>query len=188
MFEAHIYLYISYDWWCSWIHCHEMSAACGSSLNLQCMYCLEDLEDLEIPCVLPCTHMACISCLKSALAQSRKIICPDCRFVVVFPFPHAAWFISPPPLPLLPSLPPLPLSLLSILLYLWYWYHCCNSVLLFCYRTELEESALAGLKRLSVSKKPTTPDSQCDCCNDEIAVVYCIDCSRKICQEKSDVS
>ena len=55
-----------------------------SETGAACMYCLESVETLKMPCMLPCSHIGCIPCLKTDLSRHGKIVCPCCRFALHF--------------------------------------------------------------------------------------------------------
>ena len=56
--------------------------AASSESGAACMYCLESIETLEMPCMLPCSHISCLSCLKADIFHNGTIACPWCRLAI----------------------------------------------------------------------------------------------------------
>ena len=51
--------------------------------NLLCPYCLEELDYLNDPQLLPCSHMFCMPCLESVVVARQtgvQVKCSICRY------------------------------------------------------------------------------------------------------------
>ena len=44
----------------------------------RCSYCLQELNDMRDPRVLPCTHIFCMSCIQDDCQQQQGLKCPIC--------------------------------------------------------------------------------------------------------------